>query len=276
MAKRGKSRRRKSLQSVAYLWIGILLIIGVAGVSISLFLLKPEKIEKDPLTLCPVKNGPSAFTSIVIDRTDSFGSISKADVEVELQDILDSTKEYEEISLFVVEPVEKSPLRSIISVCNPGTPDKADPWTQNPELVAKNWKTKFLTPLGDLLNRLLVEEEAPLSPIMESIQSVSITALGGSQKSSLPRRIILISDLLQNSQAWSLYTQNPDFEAFSEAKVTRGLNPDLRGVSNELLFLQRETKIRIDEKKLLRFWIQWIEFFGGRVTRVLKVSGMNR
>jgi hypothetical protein len=275
MAKRSSRRRGKSLKNKLYFWIGGTLILAVGGIVVTLFLLKPEKVELDAITLCPAKDGPTGFTAIVIDRTDSFGSISKADVEVQLQDIIDRTKESEQVSLFAVEPTEEEPLRSLISVCNPGSPDKADEWTQNPSLIKRNWKTKFQGPLGTLLNGLLIEEEAPLSPIMESIQSVSITNLGGKKKSLVPRRIILISDLLQNSQTWSLYKQKPDFNKFSEAIQTRGLNPDLRGVSIELFFLQRKTKQRVDEKELLKFWLSWVEAYGGKVTRVLKISGMN-
>jgi hypothetical protein len=271
-----RRRKAKGFKNALYMGFGGLLILAVIAAVGTLFYLKPEKIEKDLVTLCPIKEGPVGYTAIVIDRTDQFGSISKADVEIQLRDIVNGTKENEQISLYTVESVEKAPLRSLISVCNPGSPENVDPLKQSATIVQRNWKTKFLGPLDALLVKLLVEDEAPLSPIMESIQSVSITALGGNKKASLPRRIILVSDLLQNSQAWSLYTQKPNFQAFSKSRSTKGLNPDLRNVSVELLYLQRETKRGLDEKDLLGFWIKWIEAFGGRVTRVLKVSGMNR
>lgn len=276
MARRRRGRSDKNLKNALYIGIGGFLIVGVIAVFVTAFVLKPTKIEKDPLTLCPVETGPTGYTAVVIDRTDRFGAISKADVEVQLKDIIDSTKENEQISLFAVEPIETAPLQSLIAVCNPGTPTDVDPFTQNKAIVSRNWRTKFTEPLDQLLQRLLVEKEAPISPIMESVQSVSITALGGKRKAQLPRRVILISDLLQNSQAWSLYTNKPDFKAFSASRSTKGLNPDLRGVSVELLYLQRETKHAVDEKALVTFWIQWIEAYGGHVTRVLKVSGMNR
>ena len=274
MARRNKGRGR-NLKNKVNLILGLILLLAVSVVVVTLFVLKPEKIEIDTKTLCPIKDGPSSFTAIVIDRTDSFGSISKADIEVQLKDIVDETKENEQISLFAVEPTEKEPLHSLIEVCNPGNPDEADRWTQNPDLITHNWKTKFQAPLDALLNSLLVGERASHSPIMESIQSVSITALSGKQKSLLPRRIILISDLLQNSQAWSLYKQQADFDAFSASIQTRGLNPDLRGVTIELLILQRKAKHRVDEKALINFWRSWIESYGGKITRILKVSGIN-
>jgi hypothetical protein len=274
MTRRNKGRG-KNLKSIISLSLGIILIFVVGGVVITLFVLKPEKVEIDAKTLCPIKDGPSRFTAIVIDRTDSFGAISKADIEIQLKDIIDETKKGEQISLFAVEPIEKEPLHSLIKVCNPGNPDTVDQWTQNPGIMTRNWKTKFQAPLDELLDSLLAEEKASLSPIMESIQSVSITALSGKQKSLLPRRIILISDLLQNSRAWSLYKQQADIDAFSTSMQTRGLKPDLRGVSIELLILQRNTKHRVDETKLMSFWRSWIKKYGGKTTRILKVSGIN-
>jgi hypothetical protein len=276
MSTRDRSRRRSNTKGRAFFWVGIMLILVVVGISLFLIIIKPDRVEKDPITLCPIEGGPSAYTAIVIDRTDSFGAISKADIEVQIKDLLNSVAKNEQVSLFVVEPVEKAPLRSVISVCNPGDPSKADPLTQNPELIARNWRSKFQEPLDALLNNLLIEKEASLSPIMESIQSVSITALSGKEKSSRPRRIILISDLLQNSKSWSLYTQKPDFNSFSKDASTRGLNPVLSGVTFQVLYLQRETKNQIKDKELHRFWVSWIEAFGGKVTRFLKVSGINR
>lgn len=276
MTSRRRGHRNGNLVNAMYIGIGGFLILIVAGIILTLLWMKPEKIVRNPLTLCPVKNGPSAFTTILIDRTDNFGSISKADVEVQLHDILNETKENELVSLYVVKPVEKAPLQSLITICNPGNPDEADPWVESPYIVDKNWKSKFKAPLDALLVQLLDEEKASLSPIMESIQSISVSALGGKRKSSLPRKIILISDLLQNSQTWSLYSQEPDFDAFSQADQTRGLNPDLRGVTIEIFFLQRETRRPVDENQLLRFWVRWIGHYGGRVTRILKVSGINK
>ena len=275
MSRRNRKRRGKSFKNSLYLWVGGSLIVAVVGIAVTIIIQIPDTVELDAVTLCPVKDGPTGYTTIVIDRTDSFGPISKADVEVQLRDIIDRTKESEKVSLFTVESTEDEPLHSLISVCNPGSPDNVDEWKESPTIVKRNWKTKFQGPLDTLLNGLLTEEEAPLSPIMESIQSVSITNLGGKKKSLVPRRIILISDLMQNSQAWSLYSQKPDFSMFSKALQTRGLNPDLRNVSVELLFLQRNTKQRVNEKELLKFWISWVKAYGGKVSRVLKISGMN-
>jgi hypothetical protein len=275
LVRRSKSRKRKSPKNWLYIGVGSTLMVGVFAVLGTLFWLTPNKIERNSTTLCPVNSSIPAITAIIIDRTDSFGAISKADIEVQIRDILNGAEENELVSLFVVEPTEKSPLKALIEVCNPGNPQNTDPWTQNKKLVERNWKTKFHTPLDDLLNRLLVAESANVSPIMESIQSVSITTLGGHDKSNSTRRIILISDLMQHSKYWSLYTQEAKYSGFQQGENTQGLNPDLRDISVELFYLQRQTKRKMDEKNLLRFWKEWIESYGGRVTRILKISGMN-
>jgi len=123
---------------------------------------------------------------------------------------------------------------------------------------------------------MLVENKASVSPIMESILSISVTNLSGKKRSKVKRRLILVSDLLQNSQALSFYGNHLDFERFQKSSSYRGLNPDLREVSFELLYLQRQTKQKIDEGDLLNFWKKWVGSHGGEITRILRVSGMNR
>ena len=276
LARRTRRKRRAQARNTLYVGVGVILIVAVIGISLFAFLNVPTKIARDPSTYCPIRAAPAAITTIVIDRTDSFSTISKADIEIQLRDVLDAAIENEEISLYVVEPIENSPLTSLITVCNPGNPTYADPWTQNPKLVQRNWRTKFSEPLEKLLNEMLIENKAPVSPIMESILSISVTNFYGDKRANVRKRLILVSDLLQNSQALSFYGNHLNFENFQRSASYRGLNPDLREVSFELLYLQRQTKQKIDEDDLLNFWKKWVESRGGEVVRILRVSGMNR
>ena len=251
-------------------------MIAILLVSIVVFFtwLKPEPVIRDPVTLCR-SEGPYSITAILLDRTDSFGTHTRNDLKVQIQNLLDSVEENHEISLFAMESTYEEGLDPIIRVCNPGDPDNVDPLIQSEAIVRRNWQQKFRQPLGEVMRTLLEEKEAPSSPIMEAVQSVSITHFQDTERRNVPRRLIIISDLLQNSNALSFYRERPDFNRFQHTHQSRGLNPDLRGVDIELWLIQRRQSQQEDGGPFLKFFQSWISQHGGQVVRALRISGMN-
>ena len=253
---------------------GIGMMVVVLIILVALIALRPDPIERDPETLCR-SEGPSSITAILLDRTDSFGPITKSYLENQIWDQVDKIEENHEISVFTVDTTHEKSLEPIIQVCNPGDPDSADPLISSPEIIRRHWEKKFRQPLEDVLKSLLEEKESPLSPIMESVQSVSITHFQSTKRRSITRRLIIISDLLQNSGAISFYRDQPNFDRFKRTLESRGLNPDLRGVDIELWLIQRRQPQQGDVGTLLKFFQSWLSEHGGKVVRVLKTSGIN-
>ena len=270
MARRQTKKRQGTISQVA----GIGMIVAVLTIMGALVWLRPEPIERDPNTLCR-SDGPSSITAILLDRTDSFGPTTKADLNNQIWDLLVESEENHEISIFAVDSTQENTLDPFILVCNPGDPDEADPLIQSEAIIRRKWNQKFRQPLEKVLKSLLTEKEAASSPILESVQSVSITHFQAVKRDTIPRRLIIISDLLQNSDAISFYTEPPDFNRFQQTPQARWLNPDLRNVDIEIWLIQRRQPQQGDGGSLLKFFKSWLEEHGGRVVRVLRTSGIN-
>ncbi len=260
-------------ETLYYIAGGVMIALVLVAI-VALVLLKPEPIVRDPVTLCRAE-GPYSITALLLDRTDSFSAQTRDDLKIQIKNLLDTVKENHEISLFTVESTHEKGLEPIIKVCNPGDPENVDPLIQSQAIVRRNWQHKFRQPLEEVLQNLLDEKEAPSSPIMESVQSVSLTHFQDTERRSVPRRLIIISDLLQNSDACSFYREPPDFNRFQHTHESLGLNPDLRGVDIELWLIQRRQRQQRDGGPLLKFFQSWFSQHGGRVVRVLRTSGMN-
>lgn len=129
-----------------------------------------------------------------------------------------------------------------------------------------------------MFENLVDSAEAAVSPIMETIQAISASVYGRDAYENVPKRLILVSDLLQNSAHLSLYEEPLDYDAFASgigAKALR-INLHLRDVVVEILFVQRHDHSRIgDSMKLITFWERWINEQGGQIERVSKIDGMN-
>ncbi|MXX75990.1 MAG: hypothetical protein F4210_12710 [Holophagales bacterium] len=212
----------------------------------------------------------------MIDATDRIGAISRADVLVRLEEYVAASREDEMVIGFEARPVGEEIDEPLLTVCHPGDPEKASEWTENPRLIRRRLEERFRQPLEALFRELLGREEAPTSPLMESVQSVAVSYLGREEYMDIPKRLTLVSDLMQHSEYLSFFRQPVDYDAFARSHGADALSTDLRGTAVEILFVQRRAHGRLsDTRSLIDFWERWIEDQGGFVERVVRIDGMN-
>ncbi|MDE2924221.1 MAG: hypothetical protein OYL92_02785 [Acidobacteriota bacterium] len=259
-------------------------MVGVAvplvAVALALFVrfvvFAPDLPERNPDTGCP-ETGPSALTAIMIDATDRIGAISRADVLARLEEYVAASREDEMVIGFEARPVGEEVDEPLLTVCHPGDPEKASEWTQNPRLIRRRLEERFRQPLEALFRDLLGRQEAPTSPLMESVQSVAVSYLGREEYVDIPKRLILVSDLMQHSEYLSFFRQpGVDYDTFARSHGADALSTDLRGTTVDVLFVQRDAHGRLPSTRgLAEFWGRWIEDQGGVVGPVSSVDGMN-
>ena len=163
-----------------------------------------------------------------------------------------------------------------LTVCNPGDPDRANPLIANPELIRQQREKRFRKPLNDLFRDLLNRDPAPTSPLMENIQAISVTKLARRTYAEIPKRLILISDLMQHSEHLSVYRQPPDYDIFNRTPGADALRTNLQDVRVEVFFVQRREHERFDGTlRLIEFWERWIDGQQGQLALVEKIDGLN-
>lgn len=250
----------------------LLLLLGV-GARFTIF--APKLPDRDPETGCP-QAGPAALTAILIDVTDQVGAISRADVLAHLDEYVANSREDEMVLAYEAKPVGNEIGDPLLSVCHPGDPEAASEWTENPRLIRRRLEERFERPLEDLFADLLGREEAPTSPLMESVQSVAVSVLGRHEYADLPKRLILVSDLMQNTDNLSFFRQSVNYDTFAATTGADALSTDLRGTAVEILFVQRAAHRRLEDTRgLVDFWQRWIEDQGGSLNRVARIDGVN-
>ncbi len=279
MAPRRRRRRsRRGDLSPRDLAIGggiavVALVLLVVGARFTIF--SPGPPDRDPETGCP-EAGPAALTAILIDVTDQVGAISRADVLAHLDEYVADSREDEMVLAYEAKPVGNEIGSPLLSVCHPGDPDEASEWTENPRLIRRRLEERFERPLEELFAELLGREPASTSPLMESVQSVAVSVLGRHEYAGLPKRLILVSDLMQNTRNLSFFRQAVDYEVFAATAGADALGTDLRGTAVEVLFVQRTAHRRLDGTRgLIDFWQRWIEEQGGTLNRVARIDGVN-
>lgn len=197
----------------------------------------PESLDEE--TLCPRDLTPPLQTVILIDKTDPLTETHL----VALAKIINSEKDrlprHGHLQIVVLE----SELSMRFSLCRPGDGNDANVWKENPERLQQAFEKRFAKPLNELLAQLTLGSAAPHSPIMEAIETVAI----GFAATVPTKRLIVVSDMLQNTGTISHYHQDQRAPGQKPSSIA-----NLQGVAVEILYLQRDR--RLQDQAHHEFW----------------------
>lgn len=271
MARRRKSKSHRSRKRRGTDWSAIggavLLLFAIIGIvaliAARFYFGNPEKI--DPVTLCPV-SGPTQAFAVVLDVTDPLQSRMQRRVESILKKEIAQVPSGTRLTLGMVssDPVIRNNPK--FNICKPLEGKDASNLYQNPAIIAKRFNTYFVKPLDDALVSLLSAEPADTSPIMESIQATVISAFQGLTEDT-PKRLIIVSDLLQHSDVFSFY-RGGNWNSLESSPDFGRLGRNLSGVDVMLYQLPRPKASNRQGSQMLEFWRRYFEVQGAnRVQR---------
>lgn len=269
MARNRRLQRQRKQNWWGALLLGVVIIVAIS-IGVVYWYLQQYTVKLNPDTLCP-KDGPLALTVILVDRTDRLNTVQREAIRVRLDEVRAQTPRHGRIALFSIGPTEQELLRPEADLCNPGAVTEASQVYQNIRRVEQRWQT-FNQRLAQAVETTVQSGEQPASPIMESIQSAALSTFARATP-QMPKRLIVVSDLLQHSPALSLYQRLPRFADFKTTEGFRQLRAPLAGVEVEILYLRRPTARSIQSKALIEFWQQYVGENGGLLTRIVSVEG---
>jgi hypothetical protein len=244
-------KKQKTLQGILLLALAGLLV--AAGFYYEM-VLAPAVRPRDTSTLCPMDGRPPASAIVVLlDTTDRLSAVQQTQVINELARTIDDAPQYTKIQLFAVGPAGNTMLRPLATVCNPGSGKGANTWNSNPELMQRRWQKKFLIPLDYQLDALLNAPPADTSPILESIQNVAAGVFDAPASDGIPKQLVIVSDMVQNSTGFSQYRRFETFEQFKRSSYYLTVRPHLDGVEVSILYLRRADVRRIQGLKHTEF-----------------------
>lgn len=271
MAPRRKRKSRRGGSSVGAI-IGIItlvvVIVGAIGIySMLWFRAKAEPtLEAD---LCP-SDGATSVTAILLDVTDPISEITKLDLKQEFQRIVAGVEKHGMIEVYLLTDKEGQPEMTFHG-CNPGDGSNADRWTSNPKKIQKRWEEAFSDPLKKIEGQVGESSSAKLSPIMAGIQRIVVGTFSEAQFDDRPKRLIVVSDMMENTSSFSIYKAGPDVKAFQASPARNKFRTPLDGVDVQLLFFQRESTA--STKNLPEFWATWVTSNQGNLSGIERLTG---
>ena len=252
---------------------GIIIFVVIAIViffCVFFFYLDSKNVEYDKKTLCPV-NGPSAYTAILLDRTDSISSVQSIFIRKYINKYKENLKIAEKLSIFSINNVDKD-IYPLLSICNPDDGSKSNPLYENPKKLKKKWEEKFSDKVDKVLTDAISPGKKEHSPIMEMIQAVLVSAYPLSSEKQ-PKKLLVISDMLHHTKEYSHYTDSMDYSHFRSSPYYKRVLTNLQDVEITILYVGRSNVSEIQDNRHIDFWIQYITKMGGTVAQIERVPG---
>ena len=246
------------------------ILIGSALIAISRYVQSSRPVL-DNVTMCPVV-GPNGLVVLLVDTTDPLTGTQQADLKNHLEEIKANLPKYFAIDVYAVSDTKGGLLKPLgARVCNPGDGRDSSALTSNPHMIKQNWDNRFSAPLDKLFGEMLSTPSADESPIFESIQSIAVTAFGRLPKATTNRKLIIVSDMLQNMPEYSQYHQIGTFEDLRRSPYYQRIAADLRGVEVELYYIRRDAAMQ--GTKHIEFWQKYFKDSGAALVHVVALQG---
>ena len=251
MAHLGKSEKT----SIGKTSLGVLLIlIALGSLSLIGYYYFKESL-KQGLTedLCPAE-GPIEYLAILIDTTDPVTTtqlqLARQFIDNEIEQVPVGAR----LSFSTVSPNPNVRQSVFLSICKPPSRNEVSRLTENPRIVQEKYEKKFRNPVDEALNNLLAVPEAQSSPIMESLQEFA-SSIPDFAITDRPRNLILMSDLIQHSEALSFY-RGESWKSFSNTDGPRRFGMVFGNAEITVLRIPREVgMLEIVDDFWARYWM---------------------
>ncbi|MBM3359649.1 MAG: hypothetical protein FJY54_18255 [Betaproteobacteria bacterium] len=263
----GRAKRRLG---VALVVLVALVLLAVMVIFVSYKAGEPELREED---FCPI-SGPVSVTAVLIDGTDVLSAVQQASVQLELESVRTHVPQYARLEVYSIGSTDERLITPEFRKCNPlGPAGEQDKWTGNRKFAAAKWNQVFGAPLQAVFDRMIPGSEDSSSPIMQSIQSVALTAFGRITDPTIEHNLIIVSDMLEHSEASSHYKGVPDFEEFRSSPAYAKVRAELDGVMVTILYVRRDTGNNVQGAEHIAFWQRYFADQGAVLASVNRVEG---
>ncbi len=249
-----RRQRRLRRQAMVNFAVVIAVLIG-AGF---LFYNLSQTPDYDEQTLCVLGEGIPPHTAVLLDKTDNYSRRQADRIASLVRRTSNDLEVGERFTLFELDERGRMDEDGAFSMCNPGRGDQTNALYRNPRIVQERYAEQFEGPLNEIMDGLISPREAPRSPVVEAIARLAQTEAFGPDAPE--RRVVVISDMLQNSDTFSIYGGGGSLPAniaspveVAEA-IERQFGRRYRGVEVEVRLIPRERYEDLQRGALRDYW----------------------
>lgn len=249
--------------------IGIAALLAVAGAG-GWALWRQQRGDQVDARLCPL-DGATGSLAILLDLTDPVGATQSVALRAELERRVVESPRGTLVSLGRVSD-RGDEMGATVALCRPMTGTEGGEWTRNPTQLDRRFQSGFLKPFEAALADMLDARQAKESPIMEGLQALLAGVAATGVEVAGPRQIVIVSDLIQNSEALSFY-RGEDWASFKASPNYRRLARNLDG-AEVILFLVPRKGGKVDPAAVEDFWVQYLDVQGAGAVKPVPLGDL--
>ena len=247
-------RRARRAQERRNTLIGVGLVGLVAATMGGFFLLGQREGRNFGPDNCPEDGAYAGQVSILVDPSDSLTNVQQSVTPRILEVIEADAVVTTEIRVYALARAGRGDTASVFRLCVPAHPDDVSSVTGNPRIAARKYD-EFQASLRESLSAVLSSRGDDVSPLLEGIQ-VAVVSAFQPRTSTMPRQLLIVSDMLQHSGAVSFYGGGPpDFGVLARNPDYGTMRVDLSGVEVTVFLLARGGEGgRVQGGGMRQFW----------------------
>ena len=238
-------RREREAANRRYAGFTAGVLFSVLALTATVWLMRPADL--DAATLCPTNRPLAGHTVVIVDRTDRWTTAMGAALTQLVENAQRDTDKYEKFSIVSLDANQS--VHPLFSICNPGEPTFWSDLYRGRRYTTRDFEQRFVGAAERVIEDVREPSEASSSPIVEYVHRW----LGSDDfNANVPhRRLILVSDMRQNSELYSIYSGAED--QLGDV-VARQFGPSAEGVSFDVYFVAHGRDHNVSEDEVRTAW----------------------
>lgn len=234
-----------------------IVLASVLVLSVLVWAFRPPSL--DAATLCPTDRPVAGHTLVIVDRTDRWNPGVGGVLTELLEDARNETQKQQKFSIVSLDASQTT--RPLFSICNPGKPTFLTDLYRGRRYTERDFDERFVGAAESVITEVSQPSEASKSPIVETVRR----AMRRSDfNHAIPdRRLILISDMRQNSDQMNIYTDHDRAAALS-ALVQRELGEEGKNVAFDVYFVAHGHDYNVSEADVRDAWASAFQTINAR------------
>lgn len=241
----------------SYIFLTFVAVLAIAG-SILFFNLRSESEAIDRLTHCHDTMLPSVIM-VLIDSSDPLDNVQKERSIARVLRDIDGQAEFSRIDIYSARPDGDELISPIFSQCKPPLPGSA---LISDVKAAERFETNFEAGLESAFNKAVGLRGSSTSPLIESLREATTRSFSRTPETTR-RRIIIISDMLQNSETVSHYKGLESFERFQSSASWPKAIIDLGNAEVSILYITRSETRNVQGIEHQEWWRNYFKAVNG-------------
>jgi len=251
MRERDRANRRYAIGTAA-------VIAGLLALTLGVWVFRPATL--DAATLCPTDRPLVGHTVVIVDRTDRWSPSMAAALRELVESAQHQTLRYQKFSIVSLDSDQS--VHPVFSICNPGAPTFWSDLYRGHRYTQRDFQDRFVGAADRVVEEVSAPSEASASPIVEYVHRW----LGSDDFSPAMqnRRLILVSDMRQNSPLYSIYGSRTG--SGLAPVVEQQFGAAARGVTFDVYFVAHGRDHNVSETEVRDAWNQAFTQLGANYT----------